>query len=52
MTCPGCGSENEMAYNILSNCLTCLETGCEFELEMDEAEAFQILESERELVCA
>ena len=50
MTCPGCGSEKEMVYSVLSNGLVCLETGCGFELEVDLAEAREVLESEEELV--
>jgi hypothetical protein len=41
-----------MAYNVLSHGLICLETGCEFEVEMDVREASQVLELERELICA
>lgn len=52
MTCPGCGNQNEMAYNVLSNGLVCLEPACGFELEMDLHEAHEVLEFERELVCA
>ena len=51
MICPGCGSENEMAYSVLSNGLICLEQGCGFELEVDALEAHQVLETEEELVC-
>jgi hypothetical protein len=51
MTCPGCGSENEMAYSVLSSSLVCLESGCGFEIEMNPVEAHQILETEEELVC-
>lgn len=51
MICPGCGSENEMAYSVLSNGLICLEPGCGFELEVDALEAHQVLETEEELVC-
>jgi hypothetical protein len=52
MICPGCGSENEIVYSVLSNGLVCLEEGCDFELEINQAEARQILEVEEELVCA
>ena len=51
MTCPGCNSENEMAYSGLSNSFVCLEPNCGFELEMEPAQAMQVLEVEEELVC-
>lgn len=51
MICPGCGSENEMAYSVLSNGLVCLEPACGFEGEMDLHEAHQVLEPEEEMVC-
>ena len=51
MTCPGCNSENEMAYSALSHGFVCLEPNCGFEFEMDAAEAMQVLEFEEELVC-
>jgi hypothetical protein len=51
MTCPGCNNENEMAYSALSHGFVCLEANCGFELEMDAAEAMQVLEFEEELVC-
>jgi hypothetical protein len=51
MICPGCGSENEMAYSVLSNGLICLESDCDFELEVPRDEASEILEPEEELVC-
>ena len=51
MICPGCGSENETAYSVLSNSLVCLEPECGFELEMNRAEAHEVLETEEELVC-
>ena len=51
MTCPGCNSENEMAYSGLSNSFICLEPNCGFELEMEPAQAMQVLEVEEELVC-
>ena len=51
MTCPGCKNENEMAYSILSNGFICLEPNCGFELEMEPAQAMQVLELEEELVC-
>src|SRR5437870_13882176 len=51
MICPGCGSENEMAYSVLSNSLVCLEPECGFELEMNGSEAHEVLETEEELVC-
>ena len=51
MTCPGCKSGNEMAYSTLSHSFTCLERNCGFELEMEPAQAAQVLEVEEELVC-
>ena len=51
MICPTCGSENEMAYSVLSNGLVCMETGCGFEEEMEAPQAHDILETEEELVC-
>jgi len=51
MTCPGCNSENEMAYSALSHAFVCLEPSCGFELEMEPVEAMQVLEFEEELVC-
>ena len=51
MTCPGCNAENEMAYSTLSNSFICLEPNCGFELEMEPAQALQVLEVEEELVC-
>ncbi len=52
MVCPACGSENEMAYSVLSSSLICLETGCGFEIEMSAIEALQILEPVPELIFA
>lgn len=51
MICPGCGSENELAYSVISNGLVCLEPGCGFELEIEPSQARQVLETEEELVC-
>jgi hypothetical protein len=51
MTCPGCGSNNEMAYSTLSYSFICLEPSCGVEVEMDPLEAQQVLEPEEELVC-
>lgn len=51
MVCPRCGSENELAYSVISSGLVCLEPACGFELEMDFHEAHQVLEHEEELVC-
>jgi hypothetical protein len=51
MICPGCKSENEMAYSALSHGFVCLESDCGLELEMEPAEAMQVLEFEAELVC-
>jgi hypothetical protein len=52
MICPGCGSENEMAFSMLSNGLVCLEPSCGFEMEMSMHEAQELLEATPELVCA
>ena len=51
MICPGCGSENEMAYSVLSNGFICLESTCGFELEMEPFQAQEVLETAEELVC-
>lgn len=51
MICPECGSENGVVYSVLSNGLVCLDTGCDFELEVEPFEAHQVLETEEELVC-
>ena len=51
MICPGCGTENEMAYSVLSKGLVCLDADCGFELPIEPLEAHEILESEEELVC-
>lgn len=51
MICPGCSSEKEMAYSVLSNGFVCLEPNCGFELEMEPVQAQQVLEPEEELVC-
>ena len=54
MICPGCGTENAMAYSVLSNGLICLEDGCNFEVEMPAPEAHEVIEVtlEPELVYA
>ena len=52
MICPGCGSDSEMAYSVLSNGLICLEDDCDFELEVDATQAQEVLETEAELVCS
>jgi len=52
MICPGCGSENEMAYSALSNGLVCLVPSCGFELEMTIEDAHQVLETVDDLVWA
>ena len=44
MICPGCGTENAMAYSILSNGLICLEDGCNFEIEMPIHDAHEVIE--------
>ena len=41
-----------MAYSVLCHGLVCLEADCGFELEMDVAEAQDILETQEELVCS
>jgi len=51
MICPRCNTGNEMAYSVLAHGLICLESGCGFELEMNTAEAREILEPEEQLVC-
>jgi hypothetical protein len=51
MICPHCASQTEMAYSVLSNGQVCLEPNCGFELEMELAEAQQLLETEDALVC-
>jgi hypothetical protein len=51
MTCPGCNSKNEMAYSALFHGFACVEPNCGFELEMEPAQAIQVLEFEEELVC-
>jgi hypothetical protein len=51
MICPGCHSESAMAYSTLSNAFVCLDSNCGFELEMEPAQAMQVLEFEEELVC-
>ena len=50
MFCPACGKD-EMAYSVLSNGLMCLNADCGFELEIDAAQAHQVLETQEELVC-
>lgn len=50
MICPAC-SNDEMAYSALSHGFICLESGCNFEVEMDGVQAQQVLEHEEELVC-
>ena len=44
MVCPGCGTENRMAYSVLSNGLICLEEGCGFEMEMSVREAHEVMD--------
>jgi hypothetical protein len=51
MICPGCCSENEMAYSVLSNGFICMEPACGYEIEMEREEAHMVLEPEEELVC-
>jgi len=50
MICPNCRSENEMAYSVLSSGMVCLDSECGFEVEMEPADAEEILESAEELV--
>lgn len=51
MICPQCGSQDEMAYSSLSNGFVCIRLDCGFEIEMDAAEAREVLQSMEELVC-
>jgi hypothetical protein len=51
MICPACHTENEMAYSVLSHSFICLESACNFELEMEPVQAQLVLEPEEELVC-
>jgi len=51
MLCPVCQNENEMVYSVLSNAFVCLERNCGLEIEMDAAEAHEVLETRGELVC-
>ena len=51
MICPGCGSQNEMAYSVLSNGLICVEPDCAFEIEMDRNDALEIWGPAEDLVC-
>jgi len=51
MVCPRCGTENEMAYSVLSCGLICLEPACGFELEMSMEEAHEVLQVTEEFVC-
>ncbi len=52
MVCPGCGTENAMAYSMFSNGLIGLEAGCGFEIEMPLHEAQEVIEMTPELVYA
>jgi len=51
MTCPACGTYDEMAYSVLSHGFVCTDSNCGFELEMEPVQALQVLEPEAELVC-
>jgi hypothetical protein len=51
MVCPACGTENAMAYSILSNGLICLEKDCSFEIEMPIEEAMDVIEMTPDVVC-
>jgi hypothetical protein len=51
MVCPKCNSWTGMAYSVLSNGFVCLEEDCGFELEMEPAQAHEVLAPEEELVC-
>ena len=42
MICPLC-ARDEMAYSALSHTFICIDSDCEFELEVDPAEAQEIL---------
>ena len=50
MICPNCRSDSEMAYSVLSQGMVCLDTDCGFEVEMEPAQAREILETVEELV--
>jgi hypothetical protein len=52
MICPGCRTQNEMAYSSLSNGFFCLQAECGFEVEMSLDEASELIEPIEELVCA
>ncbi|HEX5000261.1 MAG TPA: hypothetical protein VFY29_18715 [Terriglobia bacterium] len=52
MICPLCASHEEMAYSALSHAFICVDTDCEFELEMDPLEAQELLEPDYEHVGA
>ena len=51
MICPGCGTEDQIAYSVLSSGLICLEPGCDFEIEMSTEDAHKVMEPSEELVC-
>jgi hypothetical protein len=52
MICPVCASHDEMAYSALSHSFICIDADCEFELEVDPAEAQEFLDPVAEEVIA
>jgi len=52
VTCPKCGSENEMLFSSLSVSFVCSEAPCGFELEVDPETAEILLQPEVELTFA
>ena len=52
VTCPKCGSGNEMLFSALSVSFVCNEAPCGFELEVDPETAEVLLQPEVELTFA
>jgi len=52
MTCPRCGSDNEMLFSTLSLSFICNEAPCGFELAVDTETAEVLLQPEVELTLA
>ena len=52
MTCPRCGSENEMLFSALSLSFICNEAPCGLEIEVDPETAELLLEPKVELTLA
>ena len=50
MTCPKCGSENEMLFSVLSLSFICQEAHCGIEVEVDPREAEVLLQPVEELI--